>query len=123
MPVTHTINYETKIYTLVGFRTLWVCVFFVANWILDWKMVVGVVSWDYSVLVPLFLVFFILSDLELCNGGITSSYVRNDDLSLDMPLDSDVFRVPPGYNAPQQVCFLVFHLLGFKFIYVYIIEY
>lgn len=20
-----------------------------------------------------------------------------------MPLDSDVFRVPPGYNAPQQV--------------------
>ena len=99
--------------------------FFVANWILDWKMVMvmGVVSWDYSVLVPLFLVFFILSDLELCNGGITSSYVRNDDLSLDMPIDSDVFRVPPGYNAPQQVCFLVFHLLGFKFIYVYIIKY
>ncbi|XP_009335656.2 purple acid phosphatase 2 [Pyrus x bretschneideri] len=41
--------------------------------------------------------------LEVCDGGITSSYVRNDDLSLDMPLDSDVFRVPPGYNAPQQV--------------------
>ncbi|KAJ6412090.1 hypothetical protein OIU84_005200 [Salix udensis] len=40
---------------------------------------------------------------EISNGGITSSYVRNDDLSLDMPLDSDVFRVPPGYNAPQQV--------------------
>ncbi|KAG8633727.1 hypothetical protein MANES_18G141575v8 [Manihot esculenta] len=32
-----------------------------------------------------------------------STFVRNDDLSLDMPLDSDVFRVPPGYNAPQQV--------------------
>ncbi|KAK7825122.1 purple acid phosphatase 2 [Quercus suber] len=66
-------------------------------------MVMGVVSWDHIVLVTLFLVFFILSDLELCNGGITSSYVRNDDLSLDMPIDSDVFRIPPGYNAPQQV--------------------
>ncbi|KAG7971798.1 hypothetical protein I3843_07G152800 [Carya illinoinensis] len=45
----------------------------------------------------------ILSVLELCSCGITSAYVRNADLSLDMPIDSDVFRVPPGYNAPQQV--------------------
>lgn len=36
-------------------------------------------------------------------GGKTSAFVRNDYLSLDMPLDSDVFHVPPGYNAPQQV--------------------
>ncbi|MCI11934.1 purple acid phosphatase 2-like, partial [Trifolium medium] len=35
--------------------------------------------------------------------GNTSNFVRNDYLSLDMPLDTDVFRVPPGYNAPQQV--------------------
>ncbi|KAL3514699.1 hypothetical protein ACH5RR_027416 [Cinchona calisaya] len=41
--------------------------------------------------------------LELCEAGITSSYVRKTDLDIDMPLDSDVFRVPPGYNAPQQV--------------------
>lgn len=33
----------------------------------------------------------------------TSSFVRSSSLSPDMPLDSDVFRVPPGYNAPQQV--------------------
>ncbi|KAJ4962856.1 hypothetical protein NE237_022795 [Protea cynaroides] len=39
----------------------------------------------------------------LCNGGITSSFVRNIEKSVDMPLDSDVFRVPTGYNAPQQV--------------------
>ncbi|KAK9216772.1 hypothetical protein WN944_008783 [Citrus x changshan-huyou] len=32
-----------------------------------------------------------------------SSFVRSSSLSPDMPLDSDVFRVPPGYNAPQQV--------------------
>lgn len=49
------------------------------------------------------LVGMLLVVLEVCEGGITSSYVRNADLSLDMPLDSDVFQVPPGYNAPQQV--------------------
>ncbi|KAH6812336.1 purple acid phosphatase 12 [Perilla frutescens var. frutescens] len=38
-----------------------------------------------------------------CEGGLTSSYVRKNGLSSDMPLDSDVFRLPPGYNAPQQV--------------------
>jgi hypothetical protein len=64
----------------------------------------GVLARDRSCLV-LVVVCLILSVSELCNCGITSSYVRNDDLSLDMPLDSDVFRVPPGYNAPQQVCF------------------
>ncbi|GFP95161.1 purple acid phosphatase 2 [Phtheirospermum japonicum] len=44
-----------------------------------------------------------VSVLGLCEGGLTSSYVRNTGISEDMPLDSDVFRVPPGYNAPQQV--------------------
>lgn len=33
----------------------------------------------------------------------TSSFVRSSSLSPDMPPDSDVFQVPPGYNAPQQV--------------------
>ncbi|KAG5018255.1 hypothetical protein JHK87_014110 [Glycine soja] len=32
----------------------------------------------------------------------TTTFVRDDSLSVDMPIDSDVFRVPPGYNAPQQ---------------------
>lgn len=50
------------------------------------------------------LVFaFVLCDLGVCNGGITSRFVRDDDASSDMPLDSDVFRPPPGKNAPQQV--------------------
>ncbi|KAF3545202.1 hypothetical protein DY000_02005341 [Brassica cretica] len=39
----------------------------------------------------------------LCHGGTTSRYVRRLDATADMPLDSDVFRVPPGCNAPQQV--------------------
>ncbi|KAL7155370.1 hypothetical protein ABFS83_03G070800 [Erythranthe nasuta] len=41
--------------------------------------------------------------IRLSEGGLTSNYVRNNGLSRDMPLDSDVFRVPSGFNAPQQV--------------------
>ncbi|KAL3539008.1 hypothetical protein ACH5RR_002374 [Cinchona calisaya] len=39
----------------------------------------------------------------LCSGGITSSFVRLDEKAKDMPFEADVFRLPPGYNAPQQV--------------------
>lgn len=46
----------------------------------------------------------VMNAAVLCNGaGITSSFVRKAEKSGDMPLDSDVFQVPPGYNAPQQV--------------------
>lgn len=60
-----------------------------------------------------FVVLGLVLNLGLvCNGGKTSTFVREIDRSLDMPLDSDVFKVPPGYNAPQQVyiisCFLKF---------------
>ncbi|KAG8632386.1 purple acid phosphatase 2 [Manihot esculenta] len=58
------------------------------------------VRWNSFLVLVLVLV---VSFAEISNGGRTSTFVRNDDLSLDMPLDSDVFRVPPGYNAPQQV--------------------
>ncbi|KAK8568075.1 hypothetical protein V6N12_006642 [Hibiscus sabdariffa] len=44
----------------------------------------------------------VLNSAVLCNGGKTSVYVRQVQKAVDMPLDSDVFRVPPGYNAPQQ---------------------
>ncbi|CAD6261646.1 unnamed protein product [Miscanthus lutarioriparius] len=36
-------------------------------------------------------------------GGVTSRYVRKHQASDDMPLDADVFAVPAGRNAPQQV--------------------
>lgn len=38
-----------------------------------------------------------------CNGGITSSFTRKPHPSIDMPFGSDVFKAPPGFNAPQQV--------------------
>ncbi|KAG2287569.1 hypothetical protein Bca52824_047173 [Brassica carinata] len=37
-----------------------------------------------------------------CHGGRTSSYVRRLEATVDMPRYSDVFRVPPGFNAPQH---------------------
>ncbi|GAB4853856.1 prolyl aminopeptidase [Ancistrocladus abbreviatus] len=45
----------------------------------------------------------LLNVAEVCNGGVTSRYVRRLEQSVDMPLDADVFRLPPGKNAPQQV--------------------
>ncbi|KAJ0776859.1 putative Acid phosphatase [Helianthus annuus] len=45
----------------------------------------------------------VLGALRSSNGGISSRYSRSNDISADMPLNSDVFAVPPGYNAPQQV--------------------
>ncbi|KNA08031.1 hypothetical protein SOVF_166400 [Spinacia oleracea] len=54
-----------------------------------------------------FCVFYvlglILNQALICHGGTTSNFVREVEKSIDMPLDSDVFSVPPGYNAPQQV--------------------
>ncbi|TKV91860.1 hypothetical protein SEVIR_9G125366v4 [Setaria viridis] len=35
--------------------------------------------------------------------GVTSTYRRKHQASDDMPMDADVFAVPPGRNAPQQV--------------------
>lgn len=37
------------------------------------------------------------------DAGVTSAYRRKLEATADMPFDADVFRVPPGYNAPQQV--------------------
>lgn len=38
-----------------------------------------------------------------CEAGTSSSFERKIEGSVDMNFDSDVFAVPPGYNAPQQV--------------------
>lgn len=48
-----------------------------------------------------------IETLGVCEAGLTSCYVRKNGLSADMPLDSDVFQLPPGYNAPQQVILLL----------------
>ncbi|KVI10708.1 Iron/zinc purple acid phosphatase-like C-terminal domain-containing protein [Cynara cardunculus var. scolymus] len=47
--------------------------------------------------------FLVLESVLFVDGGLTSSFIRKVEKTIDMPLDSDVFREPPGYNAPQQV--------------------
>ena len=59
-----------------------------------------------SMVALVFVLGLVLNVAVLCNGGKTSTFVRKVEKTVDMPLDSDVFRVPPGYNAPQQVYFL-----------------
>uniref|UniRef100_A0A453PW50 Purple acid phosphatase n=3 Tax=Triticinae TaxID=1648030 RepID=A0A453PW50_AEGTS len=49
---------------------------------------------------------FVLAGLLLVQAearGVTSAYRRRLEAAEDMPLDADVFAVPPGHNAPQQV--------------------
>ncbi|XP_052191928.1 purple acid phosphatase 2-like [Diospyros lotus] len=64
-------------------------------------------SWHFlgHFLLPILLlvVGLALEAAVMCSGRTTSAFVRPSERSVDMPLDSDVFREPPGYNAPQQV--------------------
>ncbi|KAG2631070.1 hypothetical protein PVAP13_3KG571100 [Panicum virgatum] len=49
------------------------------------------------------LAAFVAALFLVADAGVTSRYRRKLEATADMPLDADVFRVPPGYNAPQQV--------------------
>lgn len=64
----------------------------------------GFASGSVSSRVATLLVLGLVLNLGVvCNGGKTSSFVRKVEKTVDMPLDSDVFKAPHGYNAPQQV--------------------
>lgn len=45
----------------------------------------------------------LLSSISYVSAGITSTFVRTVWPSTDIPLDNEVFAVPNGHNAPQQV--------------------
>ncbi|KAJ4850006.1 Bifunctional purple acid phosphatase 26 [Turnera subulata] len=51
----------------------------------------------------LVLVATILIFAEKGSAGITSTFIRSAWPSVDIPLDNEVFAVPKGHNAPQQV--------------------
>lgn len=65
--------------------------------------------WCEMVIVVLGIVF--LSCGSSASSGKTSSFVRSQWPSEDIPLDNQVFEVPKARNAPQQVC--LFALLVF----------
>ncbi|MQL90060.1 hypothetical protein Taro_022641 [Colocasia esculenta] len=54
-------------------------------------------------LAGLLLLLLLLKGTVPGSCGVTSAFVRSSEQAVDMPVDADVFRVPAGYNAPQQV--------------------
>ncbi|KAK1283523.1 Purple acid phosphatase 2 [Acorus calamus] len=56
-----------------------------------------------SLLVVSAFLLFPTASFQLSNGGVTSSFIRKSEPSVDIPFDADVFQPLPGYNAPQQV--------------------
>ena len=46
-----------------------------------------------------FLLLLLVNIVGLCNGGVTSCYVRKTEPSVDKPLDT--LPPPPGFNAPD----------------------
>ncbi|XVE71518.1 hypothetical protein DITRI_Ditri10aG0157200 [Diplodiscus trichospermus] len=57
-----------------------------------------------SLLFQLILTSFVfLNPVNNVNAGITSTFIRKEWPSVDIPLDNEVFAVPTGDNAPQQV--------------------
>lgn len=66
----------------------------------------GSLGFSSLVIVVVTVLCLVLNAGLLVNGGKTSCFVRKVEKTIDMPLDADVFQVPPGYNAPQQVPFL-----------------
>jgi hypothetical protein len=57
-------------------------------------------AFAWVVLLPLLLVGVVCPGAQ---AGQTSEYRRQLGSAIDMPLDADVFRPPPGHNAPEQV--------------------
>lgn len=55
-------------------------------------------------LLQLFIVYCgFLSFVECRAAGLTSSFVRSEWPAVDIPLENEVFALPKGHNAPQQV--------------------
>lgn len=54
---------------------------------------------------PVPLIFIILSSVGHGNAGITSTFIRSEWPSVDIPLNHEAFAIPKGHNAPQQVSF------------------
>lgn len=58
---------------------------------------------EFLLLRVLIVCYGFLSFVECRAAGLTSSFVRSEWPSVDIPLDNEVFALPKGHNAPQQV--------------------
>lgn len=62
-----------------------------------------ITGWQCLQLQLTLLLFVFLGLLCYGDAGITSTFIRSMWPSIDIPLNHEVFKVPKGYNAPQQV--------------------
>lgn len=62
----------------------------------------------FTLLQLLLSCYIFLSLVVNGNAGVTSTFIRSEWPSVDIPLDNEVFAVPKGYNAPQQVSLHIF---------------
>ncbi|XP_042509239.1 bifunctional purple acid phosphatase 26-like [Macadamia integrifolia] len=51
----------------------------------------------------LLISFVFFSSVGNGSAGITSTFIRSEWPSVDIPLDNEAFALPNGHNAPQQV--------------------
>ncbi|KAF3786498.1 Bifunctional purple acid phosphatase 26 [Nymphaea thermarum] len=51
----------------------------------------------------LLILFYLWNHAYTTKAGITSGFTRSEWPSTDIPLANEVFAIPKGYNAPQQV--------------------
>ena len=51
----------------------------------------------------LVILFTIVTTVGSGSARITSTYIRSEWPSTDIPLDNEAFAIPRGHNAPQQV--------------------
>lgn len=59
-----------------------------------------------SMLLQLLLVSFVfLVFVDNGSAGVTSTFIRSEWPSVDIPLDDKAFAIPKGHNAPQQVSY------------------
>ncbi|CAJ1956961.1 unnamed protein product [Sphenostylis stenocarpa] len=63
----------------------------------------GAKSFSCFAVIAAALLLVLLNVAVLSHGGKTSTFIRKVERTEDMPLHSDVFLAPSGYNAPQQV--------------------
>lgn len=96
---------------------------YLTRWPVAWTTGEGMTDWQMGRWrqaprpLGLLLGVILVGIVGRCDGGISSAYVRKAEKTIDMPLDSDVFRVPPGYNAPQQVNSYLFFWPKLSFFY------
>lgn len=77
-------------------------------YLVDWSMItLKDRRMEFLLLRVLIVCYGFLSFVECRAAGLSSSFVRSEWPSVDIPLDNEVFALPKGQNAPQQVSLMI----------------